>query len=182
VRRRPASADGPRRLEAAPAPARSRRRRPPRRGFSAIWRRARAVAAPAPGEELTLRFANRLEVGTTLSFPGLRTANAVAGIGGLTQPSSRPGRSRHSLHAPDSGFNLYLPTPVRHRKQIGSGLFGPILVEEASPPAADWSDRRPRGLAARRRGRIQDDFADAALARGAGRFGALVTANARRRR
>ena len=52
---------------------------------------AYAGAIPGPlirlrrGEELSLKFANKLTDATTLSFPGLRAANAAAGIGGLTQ-------------------------------------------------------------------------------------------------
>jgi FtsP/CotA-like multicopper oxidase with cupredoxin domain len=178
----PASADGPRRLEAAPASCQIAA--PPAAATRLLGYNG---GAPGPllrlrrGEELTLRFANRLEVGTTLSFPGLRTANAVAGIGGLTQPLVAPGADLDiRFTPPDSGFNLYLPDAgAATARQIGSGLFGPILVEEASPPAADWeaivvlADWRLD-----EEGRIKDDFADAALARGAGRFGALVTANA----
>ena len=73
-------------------------------------------AAPGPllrlrkGEELKLRLVNRLGEGTTLSFPGLRAANAAAGIGGLTQPLVAPGGELDiRFTPPDSGFNLYCP-------------------------------------------------------------------------
>ncbi len=131
------------------------------------------------GEVLKLRFANKLTEPTTLSFPGLRLANAQLGIGGLTQPPVAPGASLDmSLAPPDPGFNLYLPhAGVAASRQISRGLFGPIVVEEAAPPAvdleaivvlADWRLDASGALA---------DLGDERLARGAERLGALVTAN-----
>jgi FtsP/CotA-like multicopper oxidase with cupredoxin domain len=77
---------------------------------------AYAGAIPGPlirlrqGEELRLKFANKLTEPTTLSFPGLRAANAAAGIGGLTQERLKPGAGADiRFIPPDSGFNLYLP-------------------------------------------------------------------------
>ncbi len=59
------------------------------------------------GEELKLRFVNRLAEPTALSFPGLRTANASAGYGGLTGARLAPGASVDIRFAPpDAGFNL----------------------------------------------------------------------------
>ncbi len=165
-----------------PPPRSSRPRPPPRRGFFPIM-------APRPGrllrlrkgEELKLRLVNRLDEGTTLSFPGLRAANAAAGIGGLTQPLVAPGAELDiRFTPPDSGFNLYCPDAGgATARQIGSGLFGPIVVEEARPPAADLeavvvlADWRLD-----EKGQIEDDFSDASVARAAGRLGALVTASA----
>ncbi|MGO4871510.1 MAG: multicopper oxidase family protein [Roseiarcus sp.] len=177
-----APADGFRRLEAAP-------------GFAPIAAPPAPAtrllcydgAAPGPllrlrkGDELKLRLVNRLDEGTTLSFPGLRAANAAAGIGGLTQPLVAPGAEFDiRFTPPDSGFNLYAPDAgAATGRQIGSGLFGPIVVEEASPPAADveaivlLADWRLD-----EKGAIKDDFADASVVRAAGRLGALLTANA----
>ncbi len=132
------------------------------------------------GEELKLRVSNKLAEPTTLCFAGLRTANAVAGYGGLTGPRLAPGGSAELRFVPpDSGFNLYLPhSGATDTGQQGRGLFGPIVVDEAEPLAvdedvvvvlSDWSlDDK---------GAIKDDFANPALARGAGRRGGLVFAN-----
>ncbi len=145
-----------------------------------------AGATPGPllrlkkGEELKLRLLNRLAEPTALSFPGLRTANASAGYGGLTGPRLAPGASADiSFTPPDAGFNLYLPhAGATDARQQGSGLFGPIIVDEAEKVGfdedvavvlSDWN------LDAR--GQIRDDFADPALARGAGRKGGLVFAD-----
>jgi FtsP/CotA-like multicopper oxidase with cupredoxin domain len=164
----------PSRLALAPAPA------------DATAALSYAGATPGPlirlkkGEELKLRLANKLAEPTALSFPGLRTTNANAGYGGLTQERLAPGASADiRFIPPDAGFNLYLPhTGASDAGQQGRGLFGPIVVDEAEKPdidqdvvvaLSDWSlDQR---------GQINDDFADPAFARGAGRRGALVLAN-----
>jgi FtsP/CotA-like multicopper oxidase with cupredoxin domain len=143
-------------------------------------------ATPGPllrlkkGEDLKLRLVNKLTEPTALSFSGLRTANVSAGYGGLTQPRLQPGASADIRFAPpDSGFNLYLPhAGSTDAGQQGRGLFGPIVIQEASKAdvdqdvaivLSDWNVDE--------RGQIKDDFADPALARGPGRRGGLVFAN-----
>jgi FtsP/CotA-like multicopper oxidase with cupredoxin domain len=132
------------------------------------------------GDELKLRFVNKLSEPTALNFPGLRTANAVAGYGGLTQPRLALGGSADiRFVATDSGFNLYLPhAGATDAAQQGRGLFGPILVEEVDKPdvdqdvavvLSDWNVDE--------RGQIKDDFSDPAFARGPGRKGGLIFAN-----
>jgi FtsP/CotA-like multicopper oxidase with cupredoxin domain len=147
---------------------------------------AYAGAIPGPlirlrqGEELRLKFTNKLIEPTTLSFPGLRAANAAAGIGGLTQDRLRPGASAEiRLVPPDSGFNLYLPhAGSTDASQQGRGLFGAIIVDEPKAPDADldaavvlseWNVDAS--------GEIKDDFADSALSPGSGRRGDVVFAN-----
>jgi FtsP/CotA-like multicopper oxidase with cupredoxin domain len=162
------------RLPLAPSPA------PPAVAF------AYANAIPGPlvrlkkGEELKLRLINKLAEPTALCFPGLRTANANAGYGGLTGPLISPGASADIRFVPpDAGFNLYLPhAGATDAAQQGRGLFGPIVVEEAEKPdvdqdivvvLSDWSFGE--------HGEIVDDFADPAVARSAGRKGQIVFAN-----
>jgi FtsP/CotA-like multicopper oxidase with cupredoxin domain len=143
-------------------------------------------ATPGPvlrlrkGEELKVRLTNRLSEPTSLSWPGLRIANTMAGISGLTQAPVKPGASfDYRFTPPDSGFNLYRPhVGAATPGQIGRGLYGPIVVEEASPPQcdleavvalADWSlDDK---------GQVRDDFLASIAARGAGRLGGLLAAN-----
>ena len=132
------------------------------------------------GETLKVRLANGLKEATTLSWPGLRMPNAAAGIGGLTQAAVAPGGKADIVFTPpDAGFNLYRPhAGTATPGQIARGLYGPVIVDEASPPAVDrdlivvLSDWRLDA-----QGRIADDFADPAITRGAGRIGALVSAN-----
>jgi FtsP/CotA-like multicopper oxidase with cupredoxin domain len=132
------------------------------------------------GEELKLKLANRLEEPTTLSFPGLRAANAGAGVGGLTQERLKPGANAEiRFVAPDAGFNLYLPhAGPSDAAQQGRGLLGPIIVEEAVEAdvdldaaivLTDWNVDA--------NGQIKDDFSDPAIGRTSGRRGAVVFAN-----
>jgi FtsP/CotA-like multicopper oxidase with cupredoxin domain len=143
-------------------------------------------ATPGPllrlrnGEQLKVRLTNGLTEPTSLCWPGLRIANAMAGIGGLTQTAVAPGGSfDYRFTPPDSGFNLYRPhAGAATTGQIGRGLYGPIIVEEAASPAndletivvlSDWSlDDQ---------GQVRDNFSDAIAARGAGHLGAQLTAN-----
>jgi FtsP/CotA-like multicopper oxidase with cupredoxin domain len=141
--------------------------------------------APGPllrirrGAVLKVRLRNKLTEPTTLSFPGLRAINASAGIGGLTQPPVAPGASLDiRFSPPDAGFNLYFPhAGAASAGQVSRGLFGPIVVEEDLAPAVDLetvvalSDWRldPSGQLA--------DLGQADLGRGAGRVGAVLTAN-----
>ncbi len=132
------------------------------------------------GEELRVKFANKLAESTTLSLPGLRAANTAAGIGGLTQERLKPGASAEIRFVPpDSGFNLYLPhAGATDVGQQGRGLFGPIIVDEAKTLdvdldaaviLSDWNVDAS--------GRIKDDFADPAIGRASGREGGIVFAN-----
>jgi FtsP/CotA-like multicopper oxidase with cupredoxin domain len=164
------------------APARLQIAPPPAEPAAAY---AYSAAIPGPliklrqGEELRLKLANTLAEPTTLSFPGLRAANAAAGVGGLTQESLKPGAGAEIRFVrPDPGFNLYLPhAGVTDAGQQGRGLFGPIIVGEAALDAdldaavvlSDWNVDAE--------GRIKDDFADSALGRGSGRKGGIVFAN-----
>ena len=164
----------PARLQLAPAPAEP----------AAAYAYAGAIPGPLirlkQGEELRLKFANKLAESTTLGFPGLRAANSAAGIAGLTQERLKPGASADiRFTPPDSGFNLYLPRAgSADASQQGRGLFGPIIVDEAKAPDVDFdaavvlSDWNVDAS-----GRIKDDFADPAIGRGSGRKCGLVFAN-----
>jgi FtsP/CotA-like multicopper oxidase with cupredoxin domain len=164
----------PAKLQLAPAPAEP----------AAAYAYTDAIPGPLirlrQGEELTLTFANKLSEPTTLSFPGLRSANSAAGIGGLTQERLKPDASAEiSFVPPDSGFNLYLPRAgSTDASQQGRGLFGPIIVDEPKTSSVDFdaavvlSDWNVDAS-----GRIKDDFADPAVDRGSGRRGGVVFAN-----
>ncbi len=104
-----------------------------------------AGATPGPllraklGEALKVRLVNRLSEPTTLHWRGLRIANAMAGIGDLTQKPVAPGASfDYVLQPPDSGFGWYGPhAGATSAGQIARGLYGPVVIDEAAPPAID---------------------------------------------
>jgi len=168
---------------AAPAPARrltaapvSQARAPPPAAPTPLLAYEGAVPGPLIrlkfGDELAINLANRLGAPTTLSFPGLRIANAFAGIAGLTQaPIASGGEAEVRFTPPDAGFSLYLPDAgAVTARQLASGLFGPIVVEEPAPPDVDleavvvFADWRLDEA-----GRLRDD---------SGPAGALITAGA----
>ena len=98
----------PARLQVAPAPAEP----------AAAYAYAGAIPGPLirlrQGEELRLKFANKLAEPTTLSFPGLRAANAAAGIGGLTQERLKPDASAEiRFFPPIPALISTCPAPAR---------------------------------------------------------------------
>jgi FtsP/CotA-like multicopper oxidase with cupredoxin domain len=102
-------------------------------------------ATPGPllrvklGETLKVRLVNRLTEPTTLHWRGLRIANAMAGIGDLTQKPVAPGASYdYTITPPDAGFAWYGPhAGVTSAGQIARGLYGPVVVDETTPPSVD---------------------------------------------
>jgi FtsP/CotA-like multicopper oxidase with cupredoxin domain len=175
------AADGFRLLEAGPAQAQIRDAPAP-----SVQALGYNGATPGPllrlrkGEALKVRLANKLTQPTTLCWHGLRGANSMAGVGGLTQPSILPGANfDYRFTPPDAGFNLYQAhVGAATAGQTGRGLYGPIIIDEASPPShdleaivalADWSLNA--------QGEVRQDFTDPAIAYGAGGLGASLVAN-----
>lgn len=89
------------------------------------------------GERLRLRFSNRLPEATSVHWHGLRVANAMDGVAGLTQDPVAPGEHfDYELLPPDAGTYWYHP----HQKtaeQLARGLYGALIVEEREPPPVD---------------------------------------------
>ena len=124
---------GPASAELAPAPAKP------------VQALGYGGATPGPllrlklGETLKVRLVNRLTEPTTLHWRGLRIANAMAGIGDLTQKPVAPGASYdYVITPPDAGFAWYGPHGgATSAGQIARGLYGPVVVDEISPPPVD---------------------------------------------
>lgn len=96
-------------------------------------------AGPGPtirirqGGEVVARLVNRLDRPSALHFHGVRSLNAMDGVPGLTQDAVPPGgRFDYRLPVRDAGTFWYRPLPLD-----GSGPFGILVVEEASPPEVD---------------------------------------------
>jgi FtsP/CotA-like multicopper oxidase with cupredoxin domain len=176
---RAAAADDFRKIEARKA---SVRLLPEPAGETAVWGFDGQVPGPLlrykKGEEIKLRLVNSLDQPLTLSFPGVRHENSSDGVGGLTQKPVLPGESFDYRFTPaDSGFNWYRSHVLPHiPEQLGRGLYGPLIVDEANPPDVDrdmlvvFEDWKLDDKA-----QIVADFADAADVAGNGRIGSLLT-------
>ena len=106
-----------------------------------VWSYGDAVPGPAirlrQGERLTRRFVNALPQPSTVHWHGVRIANAMDGVPGVTQDAVPPGGSfDYDFTVPDAGTYWYHPHN-RTWEQLARGLYGPLIVEEADPPAVD---------------------------------------------
>ena len=161
-------------LQLAPAPA----------ATTPVWGYNGKVPGPLlrvkKGDELAVRLVNKLGQPTSLCWHGVRVANAMDGVAGLTQSPVAPGATvLHRFTPPDAGLFWYHPHVFpQSAEQIGRGLYGVLIVDEPDPPKVDqdillvlddWS------LDAK--GQIAGDWLDPAQARGAGRIGSRVTVN-----
>ena len=139
-----------------------------------------------PGPEIRIRQGDRLQVEvmndlaeeTTVHWHGIRLPNAMDGVPHLTQAPIAPGdRFVYEFDALDAGTFWYHPHQ-RSFEQVGRGLYGPLIVEEANPPRVDrdvtWvlDDWRLAEDAS-----ISDDFGNAHDLSHAGRLGNTVAIN-----
>ncbi len=89
------------------------------------------------GERLAVTFENRLNQPSTVHWHGLRLPNSMDGVPGLTQAAVNPGETfDYAFDLPDAGTFWYHPH-VKSSEQVGRGLYGPLIVEEKSPPVVD---------------------------------------------
>jgi FtsP/CotA-like multicopper oxidase with cupredoxin domain len=89
------------------------------------------------GERLRVPVTNNLPDPTTVHWHGLRIDNAMDGVPFLTQPPIRPGETfSYDFPAKDAGTFWYHPH-VNSAEQVGRGLSGALIVEEAESPAVD---------------------------------------------
>ena len=89
------------------------------------------------GQEVSILFRNRLPEPTTIHWHGIRLPIAMDGVPFLTQPPIQPGEDFvYRFTPPDAGTFWYHPH-VNSLVQLGRGLVGPIIVEEATPTNFD---------------------------------------------
>lgn len=132
------------------------------------------------GEELAVRFLNRLDRPATVHWHGLRGDNAMEGVAPLTQAPVAPGGSfDYRRKLADPGLFCYRPSVYGATPElVGRGLKGLLLVDEPAPLQADadlllvlddWllDDA----------GQVIGGFDDPVPARGAGRIGPLLCVN-----
>ncbi len=82
----------------------------------------------AVGDRLIVHFKNELPEATTIHWHGLRIPAEMDGVPEHSQPAVQPGeRFDYEFVVPDAGLFWYHPH-VNSSAQLGSGLFGPLLV------------------------------------------------------
>ena len=106
-----------------------------------VWAFGGTVPGPVlrarQGEEFALRFGNLLPVPSAVHWHGLRIANAMDGVPGLTQAAVAAGETfDYRFTPPDAGTFWYHPHE-RSFEQVPRGLTGALIVEERNPPQAD---------------------------------------------
>ena len=98
-----------------------------------------------PGPEIRVRQGDRVHVEVTNGLPeettvhwhGIRLPNAMDGVPYLTQDPIAPGEIfAYDFDAVDAGTYWYHPHQ-RSLEQVGRGLYGPLIIEEADAPRVD---------------------------------------------
>lgn len=134
------------------------------------------------GESVNAMVRNALHVPTAVHWHGIRLPNAMDGVAGLTQAAIQPGESFHYQFTPPDAGTFWYHSHVNAYEQVGRGLYGPLIIEEASPPTVDrdvvWmiDDWRLRQDAS-----IVNDFGSGHDKSHAGRIGNVPTVNGRYR-
>jgi FtsP/CotA-like multicopper oxidase with cupredoxin domain len=150
---------------------------------TAVWAYNGTVPGPElrfrQGERLKLQVENALGVDTTVHWHGVRVPNAMDGVPQLTQPpiGANGGRFTYEFELRDAGTYWYHPH-LGSAEQVGRGLYGPLIVDEAEPPAVDRDVAWVLGdWRLDREARIVEDFGNFMDASHAGRIGNTVTVN-----
>jgi len=108
---------------------------------TAVWSYNDRVPGPLirarQGERLEVEVENRLAEPTTVHWHGLRIPVAMDGVPWLSQPPIAPGeRFTYAFDLADAGTFWYHPH-ISSSEQLGRGLKGVLIVDEASPPPVD---------------------------------------------
>jgi len=89
------------------------------------------------GTPIRVTVVNELTETTTVHWHGIRLPNAMDGVPGLTQQPIKPGeRFDYAFTPPDAGTFWY-HSHEDSLIQLGRGLAGTLIVEEAEPPSVD---------------------------------------------
>jgi FtsP/CotA-like multicopper oxidase with cupredoxin domain len=166
----------------APAAAKVKLLADPKALATDVWAFSGQVPGPVirarQGERLQIALGNGLPRETTLHCHGLRLPNAMDGVPDLTQaPIAQGGKFIYEFDLPDAGTYWYHPH-IQTVEQVGRGLHGALIVEEATPPKVDrelvWviDDWRVDDS-----GAITDDFHHPHDISHSGRIGNLITVN-----
>ena len=82
------------------------------------------------GERVRVDLINELDVPTSIHWHGIRIANPMDGVSGLTQEPVAPGdRFQYEFVAPDAGTYWY-HSHHNSYEQVARGLYGPLIVDD----------------------------------------------------
>ncbi len=149
-----------------------------------VWTINGAVPGPVlrvkQGDDVFARLINNLNQPTALHWQGVRIANAMDGVAGLTQAPVAPGeRMDIRFIAPDAGTYWYRPSAFPHAaEQKARGIYGVLIVDGPDDPPVDQEflaiidDWRLDDEA-----QLQPPLLGAPDVTGNGRIGPLVTVN-----
>ncbi len=132
------------------------------------------------GQQLRAQVSNELDAPTSVHWHGIRLPNAMDGVVGLTQSAILPDESfNYTFTPPDAGTYWY-HSHLNTSEQVGRGLYGPLIIEESSPPDVDrdlvWMIDDWRLL---EDASISEDFGSGHDLSHAGRIGNVPTVNGR---
>ncbi len=104
----------------------------------AVWAYNGRVPGPTLrvrlGETLRVHFENQLPQPTTIHWHGVRVPNAMDGVPGVTQPPIEPGQTFVYEFTPKDAGTFWFHPHLRASEQVERGLFGVLIVEDATPP------------------------------------------------
>ncbi|RUW60736.1 multicopper oxidase family protein [Mesorhizobium sp. M7A.F.Ca.US.008.03.1.1] len=150
--------------------------------WTPVWAYDGMVPGPTlrvqQGRPVRISVVNALDESTTVHWHGIRLPNAMDGVPGLTQAPIKPGESfTYEFTPPDAGTFWYHPH-ADSLQQIGRGLAGALVVEEADPIVVDrdllWTLQDWRLT---KDGQIAPGFGSMMDAAMSGRVGNIVTIN-----
>lgn len=88
------------------------------------------------GDTVRVTLKNELKQDTAIHWHGLHVPNAMDGVPPLTQPAIKPGETfTYEFTASHAGTFMY-HSHQNAVAQIDRGLYGPLIIDPASPPPA----------------------------------------------
>ena len=88
-------------------------------------------------DRLSVTFNNRLPVGTSVHWHGIRIDNRMDGVAHLTQQPIASGESfTYDFTLPDAG-TYWFHSHTRSWEQLAKGLYGPLIVDGPDDPEVD---------------------------------------------
>ena len=114
---------------------------PPEYAATPVWGYEGMVPGPLlrvpQGQRLVRRLVNQLDQPSTVHWHGIRIDNAMDGVPDLTQDAVPAGGFfDYDFVAPDAGTFWY-HSHDRSWEQVARGLYGVLIVDEATPPDVD---------------------------------------------